>query len=67
MIELTVLGMNCAPCARAVTDAVRSVDPDAEIDIDMNTKLVEIASRADRPRIQAAIESAGYKVEPNAV
>ena len=63
MVEMTVNGMRCGPCARAVTDAVRSIDPAAQVEIDLDSKLVSIDSDADVDRIRAAIEGAGYQVE----
>ena len=59
MYQITVRGMSCGPCARAVTSAVHSIDADAKVEIDLETKLVDIESGAD----VAAIEDAGYKVE----
>ena len=64
MVELTVSGMRCAPCGRAVTDAVRSIDPAAEVEINLDSKSVSIVTEADVGRIRAAIEAAGYQVEP---
>ena len=55
--------MSCGPCARAVTEAVRSVDPGASVEIDLETKLVAIDSGSDVGAIAAAIEDAGYKVD----
>ena len=63
MVELTVDGMRCGPCARAVTEAVRSIDPVAGVEIDLDSKRVSIESDADHGRIRAAIEGAGYQVE----
>lgn len=63
MTTLTVRGMNCAPCRRAVTNAVHSVDPDAKVEIDLDTKRVEIESVADVQEIKSSIETAGYQVE----
>ena len=63
MIQLTVPGMSCGPCARAVTTAVQSVDPEAEVSIDLGTKLVAIDSESDLEPIKAAIEEAGYKIQ----
>ena len=63
MVEMTVNGMRCGPCARAVTDAVRSIDPVAAVDIDLDSKRVSIDSDADISRIRGAIEGAGYQVE----
>jgi len=62
MVELTVSGMRCGPCARAVTDAVRSVDPVAGVEIDLDRKLVSIETEAEMGLIRAAIEGAGYQV-----
>ncbi|MDQ8757369.1 heavy-metal-associated domain-containing protein [Sphingosinicella sp. LHD-64] len=67
MVVLTVRGMNCGPCAKAVTEAVRSVDPDAEVKVDLGTKLVAIDSVGNLDRIKAAIDEAGYKVDPEMV
>jgi copper chaperone len=66
MIEVTVPGMSCGPCARAVTGAVQGVDPSAEVKIDLNTKRVSINSSADPQSLATAIENAGYKVEAEA-
>lgn len=63
MVELTVNGMRCGPCARAVTDAIRAVDPVAGVEIDLDSKLVSIETDADIGQICTAIEGAGYQVE----
>ena len=63
MVELTVSGMRCGPCGRAVTEAVRSIDPAAEVEIDLDSKSVSIDTKEDVGRIRAAIEDAGYQVE----
>lgn len=62
MVELIVPGMSCGPCARAVTNAVQSVDASATVDIDLTTKIVTIVSGGDLEHIKSAIEDAGYKV-----
>jgi copper chaperone CopZ len=63
MVELTVNGMRCGPCARAVTEAVQSVDPVAGVQVDLDSKLVSIETDAEIDQIRAAIEGAGYQVE----
>ncbi|WP_222703817.1 heavy-metal-associated domain-containing protein [Sphingomonas xanthus] len=62
-MEITVRGMSCGPCARAVTNAVHSVDPNAEVEIDLETKRVAINTIAKLPQLTVAIEKAGYLVE----
>lgn len=63
MTIITVRGMGCAPCARAVTNAVHSVDPEASVDVNLETKRVAIGSTADLEKITASIEAAGYLVD----
>lgn len=62
-MEIIVPGMSCGPCARAVTNAVQSVDPAAAVEIDLSTKRVAIATTAEAERVCSAIEQAGYKVD----
>jgi len=62
MIELTVQDMTCKHCVGRVTKAVQSIDADARVEIDLDTAQVRIDSRAERERIVAAIDAAGYPV-----
>jgi copper chaperone len=62
-MEITVRGMSCGPCARAVTNAVHSVDPNAQVKVDLETKRVAIDTTAQLAQLAEAIENAGYLVE----
>lgn len=57
-----VQGMTCGHCERAVTQAVRSVDADAQITIDRTTGRVQVQSDQPRETIAAAIVEEGYAV-----
>jgi copper chaperone len=57
-----VQGMSCGHCAGAVTEAVKSVDPQAEVKVDLATGKVEVQSGQDRAAIARAIEEEGYQV-----
>lgn len=57
-----VQGMTCGHCVGAVTNAVKSVDPRAEVKIDLATGKVEVQSQQDHASIAKAIEEEGYKV-----
>ena len=63
MLELTIGAMTCAHCVSAVTQAVRQVDPQARVAIDLPTHHVSIESAASRERIVAALAEAGYGPE----
>lgn len=53
--------MSCQHCVRAVTKAVQSVEPAADVKIDLGSGRVEITPDASRPdAVAKAIEDAGY-------
>ena len=58
-----VQGMSCSHCVGAVTQAVKSVDPQAEVKVDLASGKVEVDSQQDHAAIARAIEEEGYKVE----
>lgn len=58
----SVQGMTCGHCAGAVTQAVKSVDPQAEVKVDLASGRVEVQSGGDHAAIARAIEDEGYKV-----
>jgi copper chaperone len=57
-----VQGMSCGHCVGAVTQAVKTLDPQAEVKIDLATGKVDVQSQQDRAAIAQAIEEEGYKV-----
>ena len=59
---LQVQGMTCGHCERAVTQAVQTVDPSAQVRIDRASGTVNIDSTAAREALAAAITEEGYKV-----
>ncbi|UFN47752.1 cation transporter [Roseomonas sp. OT10] len=62
MIELQVTGMDCQHCVKAVTEAVRGLDPAAKVEIDLPTGRVRAETTATRPALVDAIEAEGYTV-----
>lgn len=57
-----VKGMTCGHCEKAVTQAVKSVDPQAEVKIDRASGKVDVDSAQPREAIAAAITEEGYAV-----
>ena len=57
-----VQGMTCAHCERAVTQAVKSVDPQAEVKVDLSANKVEVQTDQLREVIAGAIAGEGYSV-----
>ncbi len=56
-----VAGMSCGHCVNAVTEAVLTVDPHAQVTVDLPTGHVDVLSEQPRQDLVAAIENAGYK------
>ncbi len=63
-IKLTLPSMTCGHCVQAVTAAVRGVDPDARVDIDLAQRRVTIESVQPREAFVAALAEEGYAPAP---
>ena len=59
-----VEGMTCEHCVRAVTGAVRQVDPGAEVDISLQAGRVDLKSGAPVEKLAEAIRAERYQVRP---
>jgi len=57
-----VQGMTCGHCERAVVHAVRTVDSEAVVQIDLTSGKVTIESDKARPVLAQAIEAEGYTI-----
>jgi copper chaperone len=57
-----VSGMTCGHCEKAVTRAIKQVDPQAEIKIDRSLNKVEVQSQQPRESLAKAIAEEGYAV-----
>jgi len=60
MIELKVDGMTCNHCVHAVTRAVKSVDPAADVRVDLETGKVQVDGQGSAEVLSRAIREAGY-------
>ena len=61
---LTVSGMSCGHCERAITQALQQLDPQAKVHIDRLRSSVQIDSSQPRDRLVQAITEEGYAVAP---
>ena len=57
---LKVEKMTCNHCVRSVTNAVQSVDPHAQVSVDLTGQQVRVATEADAEAIATAIRTEGY-------
>ncbi len=56
-----VTKMSCAHCVQAVTNAIREIDPNAGVDVDLATGKVQVKSKCSRNELAEAIREAGYE------
>jgi copper chaperone len=60
MFEFEVQSMTCGHCASRVTRSLKSLDPEARVEIDLATKQVRVQTVEDRDSVVAALSEAGY-------
>jgi copper chaperone len=58
----TVTGMTCGHCEKAVTQAIRTLDPQAQVRIDRAQNRVEVDTTQAREAVARAIAEEGYTV-----
>jgi copper chaperone len=61
MIQLNIPSMSCGHCVKAVTQAVQEIDPQAKVDVNLGSKLVQVDSVAPQQKIIEALAEAGYQ------
>jgi copper chaperone len=61
--EFIVPDMTCGHCVKTITSAVQAVAPAAQVTTDLASHWVSIEG-ADAGEARAAIEEAGYEVQP---
>ena len=61
-LQLTVPSMACSACVDTITQAVKTVDPTAQVETDLKTKVVSVETQQLETAVKNAIASAGYPV-----
>ena len=62
-MEFRIDSMSCGHCVQAVTEAVRSVDPRAVVEVDLERHRVTVETTESRAALAAALSEAGYAPE----
>jgi copper chaperone len=62
-VEIKVPSMVCQACANTVTKAIKSLDAEADVQINLDTKTVNIQGKPSETEIKQAITSVGHTVE----
>ena len=59
-MEFQIDKMNCGGCARSVTQAIESLDPEAEVEATPATRRVMVKSNLPREAFLPVLAEAGY-------
>ncbi len=62
-MKLRIDAMTCGGCARSVTATIKQIDPQASVDIDVASKLVNVSSAADEQKILEALAEDGFPAQ----
>ncbi len=60
MIKLNVPDMSCGHCVGAITQAIKSIDPAADVKTDLASKTVTVETTQSPARIAQIVDDAGY-------
>lgn len=60
MLKFNVPKMTCGHCSSTVTTAIKTVDANADVEIDLKKQQVTIETTADAATLAAVLEEAGY-------
>ncbi|KAB2703285.1 heavy-metal-associated domain-containing protein [Brucella lupini] len=59
-MQLKIANMTCGGCARSVTKAIQSIDPNARIETDLGAGTVKVETTATEAALQRVLADAGY-------
>ncbi|GER10650.1 heavy-metal-associated domain-containing protein [Variovorax boronicumulans] len=66
MQAFEIQSMTCGSCAGRITRAIKDLDPQARLEVDVKQRTVRIDTTEDRPSLVAALTEAGYPPSPSA-
>lgn len=59
-MDFRIENMTCGGCAKSVTKAIQSVDPNAQIETDPASRMVRVETTATPEALRQVLEEAGY-------
>lgn len=60
-LVMQVEGMTCQGCVRAVTRALQRLDPNAAVDVNLESGRVRVSTTATPEAVAQALDIAGYE------
>lgn len=62
-LVLKVPNLGGSDCVKTITEAITTIEPDAQVQVDVDAKTVSVESGASEETIKQAVTSAGYTIE----
>ncbi|MEA5507163.1 heavy-metal-associated domain-containing protein [Halotia wernerae UHCC 0503] len=62
-LKLKVPDIACDACATKITESIHTMEPNAQVEVDVKSKTVTVDSAASEESIKQVIVAAGYKIE----
>jgi len=62
MITLNVPSIKCDGCAEAITNEIKTHDPQAKVEVDVDGKTVKVETKAQEGAVKDMIAAAGHTV-----
>jgi copper chaperone len=62
-IQVKVPSIACDACAKSITQAIKTHESDAEVNVDVENKVVSVKTEASEETIKQIITAVGHQVE----
>ncbi|BAY16160.1 heavy metal transport/detoxification protein [Nostoc sp. HK-01] len=62
-LKLKVPNITCDKCAEKITESIHVMEPDAQVDVNVQDKTVTVESAASEESIKQVIVASGYNIE----
>lgn len=62
-LKLKVPSIACEGCAETITESIHVMEPDAQVDVSVQDKIVIVESAASEESIKQAIVATGHTIE----
>lgn len=62
-LQLKVPSIVCEGCAETITKALKNLDPEAKVEVELSTKIVTVEGQSSEPSIKQAITETGHTVD----
>lgn len=67
MLEFQVENMSCGSCANVISKAIKTIDPNVQVSVDVVSQTVRVKSGRSEKELANLIEECGYPVSKSTV